>query len=104
MIEKKCRLLDLQNVFEKKNVYKWTKEHNEALEKVKEILCSPAILKRFDPAKPAVLLTDALRLGLGYILIQPDVKPEGHEKDNLADGITKHTGKKVPKGHLITCG
>ena len=41
---------------------------------------------------------------MGYILIQPDVKPEGHEKDNLADGITKHTAKKVPKRHLITCG
>ena len=38
------------------------------------------------------------------ILIQPDVKPEGHEEDNLAEGITKHTAKKVPKGHLITCG
>ena len=67
-------------------------------------LIIPEILKKFDPAKPAVLLTDASRLGLGYILIQLDVKPEGHEEDNLAKGITKHTAKKVPKGHLITCG
>ena len=37
-------------------------------------------------------------------MIQPDVKPEGHEEDNLAEGITKHTAKKVPKGHLITSG
>ena len=48
-------------------------------------------------------LTDASRLGLGYILILPDAKPEGHE-DNFADETTKHTTKKIPKGHLITCG
>ena len=90
----------MKPLLQKKNVYKWTKEHDEALEKVKEILCSPAVLKRFDPAKPAVLLTDASRLELEYILIQPDVKPEGHEEDNLAEGITKHTAKKVGELNL----
>ena len=30
--------------------------------------------------------------------------PEVQEEDDLANGITKHTAKKIPQGHLVTCG
>ena len=30
--------------------------------------------------------------------------PEVQEEDDLANGITKHTAKKISKGHLVTCG
>ena len=98
----KIAMEPLKALLQVKNVYAWTSDHDEAFEKVKEILCSPAVLKRFDPDMPTVLLTDASRLGLGFVLIQPKVMPEGHEEDDLANGITKHTAKEIPKGPYDT--
>ena len=65
---------------------------------VKAIITGPQCLQRFDPKLPIVLLTDASRTGLGFVLIQTEVKPEGKEDDALADAVTKHTAKKIPKG------
>ena len=41
-----------------------------------------------------------LRKGLGFILIQTETKPEDNE-DKLANIVTKHTAKKIPKGKLV---
>ena len=61
---------------------------------VKKIITGPQCLAHFDPKKPIVLLTDASRTGLGYILTQPDIViPSG-----------THSVAKIPKGKLITCG
>ena len=73
------------------------------MDNVKNIITGPQCLQRFDPAKPTVLLTDASRKGLGFVLIQTDVKPEANE-DAMADMVTRHTAKKIPKGKLVSCG
>ena len=68
----------------------------EGFDKSKEILCSDQVLKRFDASKQTILLTDASKLGLGYVLMQTD--------EPLELGEAQHTIKKIPHGSLVTCG
>ena len=60
----------------KKNVaYLWLPEHEAAFQEAKEILCSDALVKPFDPALETELLCDASRLhGIGCALIQRDAE------------------------------
>ena len=74
------------------------------MNRVKDIVTGPQCLQRFNPELPTVLLTDASRTGLGYVLIQTEKKPEANDDDSLADVVTKHTAKKIPKGKLVSCG
>ena len=60
-------------------------------------------LARFDPNKHLVLITDASKKGLGYVLLQTDTEPE-IEEDPRADRKAKYTVKEMPKGQLIACG
>ena len=92
----------LRLLLKKKNAYAWIKDHTEAMNKVKNIITGPQCLQRFDPELETVLLTEASRKGLGFILIQTETKPEGNE-DKLADLVTKHTAKKIPKSKLVSC-
>ena len=82
----KHAMVPLQPLLKPKNVYQWLPEHEEAFKTVKNILTSEEgpVLAQFDPKLPVVLITDASRLGLGYILAQDD-------------GLGGHT-------RLITCG
>lgn len=48
-----------------KNIYAWNPEMQSAFEKSKEVLCSEQVLKRFDPMRHTILITDASRIGLG---------------------------------------
>ena len=48
-----------------RNAYVCNAELKKALYEIKEILCVPQVLKRFEPSKLTVLLTDASRKGLG---------------------------------------
>ena len=69
----------------KKNVaYQWLPDQQQAFQKTKEILTSNLVLKPFNPAYITELITDASRIGLGFVLLQQDPL----------------TGNK----HLIQCG
>ena len=62
---------DLRGLLRKNVAYLWLPEHQEAFEKIKDILCSPMLIKPFSSDLTSTLLTDASRLhGLGYALIQ----------------------------------
>ena len=89
-------------LFKKKNAYNLREDHTEAMNNVKNNITGPQCLQRFNPELETVLLIDASRKGLGFILIQTETKPEGNE-DNLANIVTKHTAKKIPKGKLVSC-
>ena len=69
----------------------------KAFEKSKEVLCSEQVLKRFDPARHTVLITNASRTGLGYVIIQTNEKLE-------IDASTRGSLKRMPKEDLISCG
>merc|ERR1711997_250878 len=85
------------------NAFLWTSTHAQAMERVKTLITEDSSLARFDPDKPIVLVTDASKKGLGYVLLQTETEPE-IEDDPRAEQKAKYTGKKMPKGQLIACG
>ena len=55
----------------KKNEFQWLPEHQEAMEKVKNLLTSPPMRQHFNPALPTIIECDAAkRKGMGYALMQ----------------------------------
>ena len=49
--------------------WNWLSEHEEDFQRIKDILSDSANLAPYDPKRRTELLTDASRLGLGYVLI-----------------------------------
>jgi len=68
----------LRPLLKKGNAWVWTVEHQAAFEKMKAALCSPAVVKYFDPTLPSFILTDASRTGLGFALVQRDEDGRNH--------------------------
>jgi hypothetical protein len=63
----------LRHLLKKKNEFLWLDDHQNAFQKVKDILTSPdgPVLAHFNPSLPTALLTDASRLkGIGFALLQ----------------------------------
>ena len=73
---------------------------------VKDIITGPQCLARFDPKKPILLITDASRIGLGFVLIQPEADDPAFDKNGylITTSPTSYTIKKHPKGRLVMCG
>ena len=71
----------LKGLLSQKNAWVWNNDHTNAMNKVKEIITGPQCLARFDPKKPIVLITDASRIGLGFVLIQPDNNDEAFDNN-----------------------
>ena len=65
-------MVPLQELLKKSQVYQWMPEHQEAFHKIKDLLTmeNGPVLAQFDPKLPVILITDASRLGLRYILTQ----------------------------------
>ncbi len=63
----------LRELLKKDSPWSWNHEHDSAIAKLKETLCSEPVLKFFNVDKPTVIECDAALDGLGACLIQ-----EGH--------------------------
>jgi hypothetical protein len=74
----------LRGLLRKNVAWLWTDDMQKAFEATKKILTGPLVLRSFNPNTRTELITDASRIGLGFILLNED--PE--------------TGNK----HLIQCG
>ena len=62
---------DLRELLQKNTAYVWLPAHEEAFERIKEVLTSDLLVQPFDTKLPTELYTDASRLhGLGYMLLQ----------------------------------
>ena len=48
----------------------WLPAHDQAISKLKQMLCEAPVLRYFDPNKPITLQCDASESGLGYSLLQ----------------------------------
>ena len=57
----------LKGLLSQKNAWVWNNDHTNAMNKVKEIITGPQCLARFDPKKKIVLITDASKIGLGFV-------------------------------------
>ena len=99
----KQNLEPIKDLLKKQNAFLWTSDHAKAMEQVKTLITEESSLARFDPNKHLVLITDASKKGLGYVLLQTDNEPEV-EEDPRADRKAKYTVKEMPKGQLIACG
>ena len=64
---------NLRPLLKKDVCYQWLSEHEDAFQKIKDLLTSDAVVHFYDKSLPLELLTDASRLhGLGCALIQMD--------------------------------
>ena len=89
----------------RKNVpWLWTPDMDKAFEATKKLLTGPLVLKTFDTNKTTELITDASRVGLGFVMVQEDaltgdVTPRSTE----ARGVMS-TNKYLPYLTLIYLG
>ena len=61
----------------RKNVaWLWTPDMDKAFEATKKILTGPMVLRTFDPTAKTNLITDASRIGLGFVLLQETQKQD----------------------------
>ena len=67
----------------KKAQWCWLPAHDEAIAKLKQMICEAPVLKYFDPSKQVSLQCDASERGLGYSLLQ-----EGQPVAYGARGLT----------------
>ena len=77
----------MKGLLKKKNAFVWNESHTKSMEAVKAIITGSQCLAHFNPKLPTMLLADASRTGLGYVLIQ-----------------TEETPSSKPVRKLITCG
>ena len=62
---------NIRKLLSPKNAFLWLEEHEKEFLQTKDILCSPLVVKPFDPNLTTYLITDASRLhGLGFALLQ----------------------------------
>ena len=92
----------LKELLSKNNVYICGQDHSKAMKAGKDIITGPQCLARFDPDNPSVLIIDARRIGLGFILVQPKEIEVG-KAGLMTTSPNNHTVSKIPKGKLIVC-
>ena len=87
----------LKGLLSQKNSWVWNTDHTNAMNKVKEIITGPQCLARFDPKKAIELITDASKIGLGFVLIQPDNNDEAFDNNGylITTSPTIYTIKKA---------
>ena len=62
----------LRSLLQKKNAFIWTEAHQHEFENVKSLLSQNLLTSHFNPAAKTVLVTDASRVGIGYMLMQTE--------------------------------
>ncbi|KAL8611232.1 hypothetical protein ACOMHN_013663 [Nucella lapillus] len=70
-------------------IWSWTDAHQQALNRLKDDLMNPPVLKFFDPTKPVVLSVDASKNGLGAACLQEDA-PVAYASRALSDCETRY--------------
>ena len=68
--------VNLRKLTEQRTLWNWTTEHEEDFQTIKKLLSSEDNLAPYDPKRKTEMLTDASRLGLGYVLTQYDEQSE----------------------------
>ena len=54
----------------KETVWSWGTPQQAAFEKIKDMLCSPAVLAHYDPKLHTIVATNAAAEGVGAVLLQ----------------------------------
>ena len=62
----------LQDLLRSSNEFVWLKVHDEAFKTLKNAIVKDVMLKYFDSNLPIYIETDALKKGIGVVMLQPD--------------------------------
>ena len=62
----------LHQLLRKNTAFIWLMEHQEAFDKIKEVLTSDMFVRHFDASLPTTVVSDASRIGLGHLVMQED--------------------------------
>ena len=62
----------LQDLLKSSNEFVWLKVHHEAIKTLKNAIVKDVMLKYFDSNLPIYIETDALKKGIGVVMLQPD--------------------------------
>eukprot|EP00112_Aurelia_sp_Birch-Aquarium-sp1_P006122 Seg1683.10 transcript_id=Seg1683.10/GoldUCD/mRNA.D3Y31 product="Transposon Tf2-3 polyprotein" protein_id=Seg1683.10/GoldUCD/D3Y31 len=73
----------LRDLTKKSTKWTWIDQHQAAFDNLKEALTSKSVVAYFDPKKSTEILVDASPVGLGAILTQKTVNPDGSIKQKF---------------------
>ena len=79
----------LTTLFKKDTLYVWENKHQEAFEKLKNLLCETPILQFPDFSRPFILYTDASYKALGAVLSQKDNDGNEHVISYASKSLTE---------------
>lgn len=91
----------LHNLLRKNKKFIWSKDCQEAFEKIKQLLCSQPILEIFDQGLPINIYTDASLEGIGAVLKQ--TQPNGKEKPVAYFSKKLNEAQKKKKAIYLEC-
>ena len=74
----------LRQLLQKDSDFQWFSEHQQAFDKLKELICNAGTLSYFNPKKSVMLQVDASREGIGAALIQ-DIMPVAYAFKSLTE-------------------
>lgn len=80
----------LTNLLSVNKVFKWSKEAQDAFDKLKEFLCCEPVLAAPNPSKSFKLEIDASQFGAGAVLIQEDEHGTNHPVSYFSRKFNKH--------------
>ena len=94
----------LRKLTEKEVAWSWQPEHEEDFQKIKDLMSDSANLAPYDPKRRTELLTDASRLGLGFVLIQFDETSKRWRLIKAGSTALKRAQKNYPPIQLELLG
>ena len=95
---------NLRKLTEQRTAWNWLPEHEEDFQKIKDVLSDTANLAPYDMKRKTELLTDASRLGLGYVLIQLDEVSKRWRLIRAGSAALKKAQKNYPPIQLELLG
>jgi hypothetical protein len=90
---------DLRKLLKKDTEFQWHSEHQQAFDKLKQIIKSANALQYFDPRKPTIIQVDASLYALGAALVQ-DNKVIAYASKSLTDAETRYANN---ERELLAC-
>ena len=77
----------LQDLLKSSNKFVWLKVHDEAFKTLKNAIVKDVTLKYFDSNIPIYIETDALKKGIGVVMLQPDDSVENTSHTEVPNNL-----------------
>ena len=77
----------LQDLLKSSNEFVWLKVHDNAFKTLKSAIVKDVTLKYFDSSLPIYIETDALKKGIGVVMLQPDNSAENTSHTEVPNNL-----------------